>query len=168
MNFQTVKRSFLCSWGNISVEANDKGIVSVCFTNDNPSIVDSDNTNAKAERHVELAIRELKEYFCGDLTCFTVSVDLSWASLFVQKTFETLRTIPFGKVISYGDLAAAIGNPRAARAVGSAMSRNPLLIIVPCHRVIAGNGRIGGWSGPLGIKEKLQVLEGISLCVSGR
>ncbi len=67
--------------------------------------------------------------------------------------------VPFGKTVSYNDLAEASMRPRAARAVGGAMARNRALILVPCHRVIASNGSLGGWSGPLGFKEKLLALE---------
>ncbi len=91
---------------------------------------------------------QLDAYFAGDLTDFDVPLDLG-GSGFQRQVWAGLRCIPYGGTCSYAQLAAAIGRPRAWRAVGSANGRNPVAIIVPCHRVIAGGGGLGGYAGGL-------------------
>lgn len=80
---------------------------------------------------------------------------------FQQKVYETLLKIPYGKTASYGEIAAMIGKPKAARAVGQAVNKNPLMIIVPCHRIIGKDGSLTGFYGGLALKEKLLKIEGI-------
>ena len=80
-----------------------------------------------------------------------------------MKVWRELQKIPFGKTISYGKLAAKIGKPKAARALGGAVGKNPVSILIPCHRVIASNGKLGGYSGGLTIKRKLLAHEGADL-----
>jgi methylated-DNA-[protein]-cysteine S-methyltransferase len=111
------------------------------------------------------AVKELREYFLGKRKRFTVRVDLSQGTQFQQKVWRELEKIPYGRVVSYGELARRIGRPGCARAVGQAVGSNPVGIIVPCHRVVAANGKIGGWSGSGGIagKKALLRLEGIDL-----
>jgi methylated-DNA-[protein]-cysteine S-methyltransferase len=113
----------------------------------------------------EVAI-EIDEYFRGHRRRFTVPVDLSAVDApFPRAVYETLhRDVCFGETVSYGELAEMAGRPGAARAVGNAMSRNPLPIVVPCHRVVTSGGRIGGY-GPSGVRTKrfLLALEGVEL-----
>jgi methylated-DNA-[protein]-cysteine S-methyltransferase len=113
----------------------------------------------------EVAI-ELDEYFAGRRARFTMPVDLCVADAgFPRAIYQLLqREVPFGETVSYGELAEMAGHPGAARAVGNAMSRNPLPIVVPCHRVVAAGGRIGGY-GPSGVGTKrfLLALEGVNL-----
>jgi methylated-DNA-[protein]-cysteine S-methyltransferase len=113
----------------------------------------------------EVAI-ELDEYFAGRRTRFTMPVDLSFVDAgFPRAVYELLhRDVPFGETVSYGELAEMAGHPGAARAVGNAMSRNPVPIVVPCHRVVAAGGRIGAY-GPSGVaaKRMLLALEGVEL-----
>lgn len=80
---------------------------------------------------------------------------------FQQKVYEALLKIPYGKTASYGEIAAMIGKPKAARAVGQAVNKNPLMIIVPCHRIIGKDGSLTGFYGGLALKEKLLKIEGI-------
>jgi methylated-DNA-[protein]-cysteine S-methyltransferase len=80
---------------------------------------------------------------------------------FQQKVYEALLKIPYGKTASYGEIAAMIGKPKAARAVGQAVNKNPLMIIVPCHRIIGKDGSLTGFNGGLALKEKLLKIEGI-------
>ncbi|MFZ9817675.1 MAG: methylated-DNA--[protein]-cysteine S-methyltransferase [Ilumatobacteraceae bacterium] len=111
---------------------------------------------------VRLAERELREYFAGRRKKFTVALDLDGTD-FQRAAWEAMRKIPFGTTISYGDQARSMGKPKAFRAVGSANGRNPIPIIVPCHRVVAGDGSLGGYSLGLAMKRKLLALEGVSV-----
>jgi methylated-DNA-[protein]-cysteine S-methyltransferase len=101
------------------------------------------------------AVREqLEAYFRRELKEFDVDVKLA-GSPFQQAVWATLRTIPYGESWSYGQLAAAVGRPQAARAVGLANGRNPVSIVVPCHRVVASTGRLTGYAGGLERKQWL-------------
>ena len=102
--------------------------------------------------------RELAEYFAGRRQTFEVPLDLSGWPPFTRKILEELRKVPFGATLTYGELAARAGYPRAARAVGQAMAANPLPIIIPCHRVVAADGRLGGYSGGAGLPTKQWLL----------
>ena len=111
---------------------------------------------------VRQAERELREYFAGRRTRFTVKLDLDGTD-FQVSAWQAMRRIPFGRTISYGEQARSIGKPKAFRAVGSANGKNPIPIIVPCHRVLAGDGSLGGYSLGLAMKRKLLALEGVSV-----
>lgn len=104
--------------------------------------------------------RQLEAYFAGKLREFDLPLHLE-GSPFRMKVWKELQRIPYGQAISYGELARRIGQPTAARAVGSANHNNPIAIIVPCHRVIAADGTIGGYGGGLDCKQQLLALEGI-------
>jgi methylated-DNA-[protein]-cysteine S-methyltransferase len=100
------------------------------------------------------ARRQLDAYFAGTLTVFDLSLRLA-GTLFQRRVWQELVRIPLGTTITYAQLAARIGQPGAARAVGHANGRNPISIIVPCHRVIAAGGALGGYGGGLDIKRRL-------------
>ena len=102
---------------------------------------------------------ELKEYFNMKRTKFTPPLDIK-GTKFQQKVWNELLKIPFGKTVSYKTIAKGIGNVKAVRAVGRANGANPVPIIIPCHRVIANDGKLGGYSAGEGIKEKLLEVEG--------
>lgn len=104
------------------------------------------------------ATEQLAEYFAGDRTEFTIPLNLIGTE-FQRTVWEALREIPYGHTESYGGLAARIGRPSASRAVGLANGKNPIGIIVPCHRVIAGNGNLTGYGGGLPRKRHLLSLE---------
>ena len=107
---------------------------------------------------------DLQRYFAGERVSFErYQVDLGDQPPFLARVLRAARTIPHGQLRSYGWLAAAAGNPRAARAAGQAMARNPLPIVIPCHRVIAANGGLGGFGGGLKMKRALLALEGVRL-----
>lgn len=89
-------------------------------------------------------------------------IDLSKQTPFTQRVLVFLQTIPFGQTLSYGEIAARLGKPNASRAVGSACGRNPVLLMIPCHRVLAANGKLGGFAAGLDIKRALLTHEGIS------
>lgn len=105
--------------------------------------------------------RELRAYFAGMAREFTTPVDLSGLPPFRRKVLEALCSVPFGATVTYGELARRAGNPRAARAVGQAVGANPVPVVVPCHRVLAAGGRLGGFGLGLDAKRKLLALEGV-------
>jgi methylated-DNA-[protein]-cysteine S-methyltransferase len=108
--------------------------------------------------------REIERYFDGSIRSFTVPVDLCGvASPFQRRVLTACKKIPFGRTVSYGELAARAGSPRAARAVGNAMAANPIPIVIPCHRVLASQGRLGGYSIGLSFKKRLLSHEGVQL-----
>ncbi|MCK4343109.1 MAG: methylated-DNA--[protein]-cysteine S-methyltransferase [Phycisphaerae bacterium] len=101
----------------------------------------------------------LRQYFTGEKTDFAVRLDFDDASPFHVAIWKACRQVRYGKTVSYGELARRAGKPGAARAVGTAMSRNPLPIVVPCHRVLKSDGTLGGYSGPGGVELKRRLLE---------
>jgi methylated-DNA-[protein]-cysteine S-methyltransferase len=103
-------------------------------------------------------VRELEEYFAGDRRDFTFPLDLRGTE-FQLKCWRALLAIPYGETRTYADIARAVGQPRGFRAVGLANNRNPIAIVVPCHRVIASDGTLCGYGGGLDIKQKLLDLE---------
>jgi methylated-DNA-[protein]-cysteine S-methyltransferase len=104
------------------------------------------------------AARQLREYFAGKRAQFDLPLALA-GTTFQRSVWRQLQQIPYGETISYGELARRVGNPKASRAVGSANGANPLPIVIPCHRVIAGNGTLGGFGGGLPTKQTLIALE---------
>jgi len=110
--------------------------------------------------HAPILLRtehELGEYFAGTRTVFDVPVDFVGGTDFQKKVWEALRSIPFGVKKTYGDLARELGDIKAVRAVGGALNKNPVSIIVPCHRVVGGSGKLVGFAG--GLKNKLILLD---------
>jgi methylated-DNA-[protein]-cysteine S-methyltransferase len=103
-------------------------------------------------------VQQLDAYFAGELTEFDVTLRLDGTE-FQQRVWNALRDIPYGETVSYGELAARVGNPGASRAVGLANGRNPVAIIVPCHRVIGASGSLTGYGGGLDRKRALLELE---------
>jgi methylated-DNA-[protein]-cysteine S-methyltransferase len=101
----------------------------------------------------------LRRYGRGESVSFADTLDFDGASPFLRAVWLATRDIPRGQTCSYGELAARVGRPGAARAVGQAMARNPWPIVVPCHRVVASDGSLGGYSGGLHMKERLLSLE---------
>jgi methylated-DNA-[protein]-cysteine S-methyltransferase len=106
--------------------------------------------------------RQLAEYFAGERTVFDIPVRLEGPA-FDRRVWDALREIPHGTTTSYGELAARIGAPGRARAVGSANARNPVAVVVPCHRVIGANGHLTGYAGGLERKRALLAHEGAIL-----
>lgn len=109
------------------------------------------------------AQRQLTAYFTGERSSFSLPL-LPEGTVFERAVWQQLMQIPYGSVMTYSDLAAAMGMPKGARAVGGACARNPLLIVVPCHRVIAGTGKLTGFAGGLDMKRMLLEREGWTIC----
>ena len=117
----------------------------------------------RAPKALDEPKRELDEYFEGRRTSFELPVDVRFASPFRVRVMAELARVPYGQVTTYGSLAAKAGRPAAARAVGTFMNRNPIPIVLPCHRVVGANGSLVGYGGGLERKERLLALEGASL-----
>jgi len=112
---------------------------------------------------VDNARRQLDEYFEGRRDAFELDVDLRGAAPFARQVLDQLALVPYGQTTTYGTLAGRVGAPRAARAVGTVMNRNPIPIVLPCHRVVGANGSLTGYGGGLDVKERLLRLEGALL-----
>jgi len=110
---------------------------------------------------VRPVIGQLDEYFTGGRHDFDVAVDLGGVSDFTRSVLEATYKIPYGKVQTYGEIAGAIGRPKASRAVGNALGRNPIPVIIPCHRVILSSGAMGWYTGGPEIKRTLLGIEGV-------
>jgi len=134
--------------GVLEIAGNAAGIVSVLF-------VEAPDPEAKcATAVVQQCIGELDQYFAGRRISFTVPLALQ-GTAFQECVWRALLAIPLGHTVSYGDVARSIGRPAAARAVGGAVHRNPVGIIVPCHRVVGSDGSLTGYAGGLQRKEWL-------------
>ena len=145
--------------GRLKLIATDKGLAAILWENDNPKRVPLSPLVENETHPVLLAAeRELEEYFAGKRTSFSVNLDPVGTD-FQNKVWRALSEIPFGETRSYGEIAKEIGNPSAVRAVGAANGRNPLSIIVPCHRAIGASGKLTGFAGGLETKEFLLTLE---------
>ena len=110
------------------------------------------------KRLLKTTAKQLADYFDGRRVRFSGKLDLNGLSPFAQRVLRELVKVPYGKTISYGQLAKRAGSAKAARAVGSVVARNPVPIVVPCHRVLSSDGSLGGFSAPGGVKLKRQLL----------
>ena len=149
--------------GDLTLVASDKGLAAILWKGDSPKRVRLSTTAMREDKkHPVLAQAEseLKEYFAGTRTRFTVELDFVSGTEFQKKVWKALLAIPFGKTVSYGQIAAQIGKPKAARAVGSANNKNPISIIAACHRVIGSSGKLTGYAGGMKNKALLLKLEG--------
>ncbi len=145
--------------GKLRLVASDKGLVAIDIRKHTKQEVTVKNASAQAI--LIKTKKQLEQYFAGKRTSFDVELDLVGTEFQVQ-AWRALSRIPFGKTISYGQQASNIKKPKAFRAVGSANGKNPIPIIVPCHRVVASDGSLGGYSLGLKMKKQLLALEGVS------
>ena len=145
--------------GKLRLVASEKGLVAIDVRNNAKQEVTARNPSAQAV--LIQTKKQLEQYFAGKRTTFDVALDLVGTEFQVQ-AWRALCRIPFGKTISYGQQAANSKKPKAFRAVGSANGKNPIPIIVPCHRVVASDGSLGGYSLGLRMKKQLLALEGVS------
>jgi len=141
--------------GTLRLTAGDRGITGIHFPG---RAAAGDRAACRPGAFVEL-IAQLDEYFAGARQNFEVPVDLSSGTAFQRAVWEQLTTIPYGETVSYGDLARRIGRVDRVRAVGGAVGRTPVPIVVPCHRVIGSDGRLVGYGGGLERKRALLDLE---------
>jgi methylated-DNA-[protein]-cysteine S-methyltransferase len=117
----------------------------------------------RSSRPVDRVRLELDEYFAGRRRHFDITPDVRFLPAYHQAVLEELARVEYGTTTTYGTLAAQAGNPRAARAVGTVMHRNPIPIVLPCHRVVGASGSLTGYAGGLQLKEQLLRLEGAIL-----
>jgi len=143
--------------GKLLVAGDEKGLHLINFPkNGKPSLPESDWT--ENPKPLQEALLQLDAYFSGKLKTFSLNLCLD-VRPFQKKVLTTLRRVPYGQTISYGKLAEKIGSPKASRAVGQANAKNPIPIVIPCHRVIGSNGKLTGFGGGISIKQSLLDLE---------
>jgi len=151
--------------GKLLISNSNKGITHILFEYQIlqfESIIKKKSPNetiVRDDKSLTQTVLQLKEYFSRERESFNLALDLAMPP-FHQKVLDAVKKIPFGKTISYSDVAERAGNIKAARAAGSANANNPIPIIIPCHRVLASGGRLGGYAGGLKIKNYLLNLEG--------
>jgi methylated-DNA-[protein]-cysteine S-methyltransferase len=145
--------------GILKLVASNKGLVAILWENDNPNRIPLTSLIEKKDHPIlEATEAQLKAYFARKLDKFSLPLDFIGTE-FQKKVWEALLTIPFGQTRSYQQIAQQIGHPKAMRAVGAANGKNPISIVVPCHRVIGANGKLTGFAGGLRTKEYLLDVE---------
>lgn len=145
--------------GELKLVASDKGLVAILWENDKPNRVRLGILRENRQHPILLKTeQQLNEYFAGRRTKFSIALDMR-GTPFQNDVWNALLAIPFGETRSYGQLAKQLGRPLASRAVGAANGRNPVSIIVPCHRVIGASGKLTGFAGGLDTKAHLLNLE---------
>jgi len=143
--------------GRLLVAGDDAGLRYIGFpTGKRP--LQAGSTWKEDENALDEAIRQLRAYFEGTLKAFSLTL-APHGTPFQLRVLTALQQIPYGKTISYGEVARRIGKPKASRAVGAANARNPLPIVIPCHRVIGSDGSLTGFGGGLDVKKALLALE---------
>jgi methylated-DNA-[protein]-cysteine S-methyltransferase len=145
--------------GKLKLIASETGLVAVLWENDNPRRVPLSDLVEDSNQPILLeAEQQLKEYFAGKRCSFSIPLDMR-GTPFQKDVWRALLAIPFGETLSYGQIANQLGKSSASRAVGAANGRNPLSIVVPCHRVIGSTGKLTGFAGGLDAKSHLLNLE---------
>jgi methylated-DNA-[protein]-cysteine S-methyltransferase len=159
--YQTVDSPF----GLLLVAATTEGVVRVAFeVEDHEQVLEQLATTVsprilRSGRRIDLVARQLDEYFAGQRRRFDVTVDLRLVSGFRRLVIDHLANIGYGHTESYGQVAAAVGNPAAVRAAGSACAHNPVPLVMPCHRVVRSDGSIGQYLGGAEVKQALLAME---------
>ncbi len=143
--------------GRLLVAGDDAGLRLIRFPKGNrPDLPEAHWVEAR--KPLEEAVQQLEAYFAGKLKKFSLNMCLD-VTPFQKKVLTALQQIPYGETASYGEVAEKIGNPSASRAVGQANARNPIPIIIPCHRVVGSNGTLTGFGGGIEVKQALLDLE---------
>ena len=149
--FSTIKTPI----GTLGIRTNSKGVYRLHLAND----VDSKETETPYNNQSPIlknALKQLREYFNENRTIFSVPLDLKMPP-FYKKVLLEVAKIPYGKTVSYQEIARRAGNAKASRAAGSANAKNPIAIFIPCHRILASDGTLGGYGG--GLDKKMILLE---------
>jgi methylated-DNA-[protein]-cysteine S-methyltransferase len=157
MNYNyTVMKS---SVGKITLVADNVSLRAIYWLNQKPDRVKFPDLENNDSNHVlKSAVKQLKAYFSGTRREFDIPLR-PVGTVFQEEVWLALRSISYGETVSYSDIAKQIGRPKAVRAVGAAIGKNPLSIMIPCHRVIGANGKLTGFGGGLSTKEFLLNLE---------
>ncbi len=154
--------------GDVLVAASDCGVVEISYLDHTGSYDTLRELEQRGylvyERQGQVAsvVDQLREYFEGERYTFSLPVDLGGVTEFTRSVLERTIHIPYGKVETYGDVASGIGKPKASRAVGNALGRNPVPVIIPCHRVVRSSGAMGWYTGGPEIKRALLGIEGVA------
>lgn len=151
--------------GPLFVAASTRGLAAISFDDDPDDHLErlariAGPAVLRSPRAIDFAHRELDEYFEGRRRAFDLTLDLRALPPFTVSVLEELARVPYGETTTYGELAARVGRPRAARAVGTVMNRNRIPIVLPCHRVVGSTGSLVGYAGGLERKVALLELEG--------
>jgi methylated-DNA-[protein]-cysteine S-methyltransferase len=152
--------------GALLVAGDAEAIRRISFPKNGKRIGPEQGWERSARGPVGEAIRQLRDYFAGRRTGFDLPLAPE-GTAFQRAVWRQLQDIPYGGTISYGELARRVGNPKASRAVGTANGANPIPIVIPCHRVINADGKLGGFGGGLPIKQALLSLEARSSASDG-
>jgi methylated-DNA-[protein]-cysteine S-methyltransferase len=145
--------------GELKLVASETGVVAILWQKEGAGRVPLENLTESPDHAVLLQTEnQLREYFAGGRKAFSLPLDTRGTS-FQKQVWEALLAIPFGETRSYGQLAKRLGSPQATRAIGAANGRNPISIVVPCHRVIGSSGKLTGFAGGLDAKAYLLRLE---------
>ena len=159
--------------GELLVAVTPRGLAYVAFEDEDRDVLFARLARGLSPRILEAAgptdeaRRELDEYFGRDRRKFALKVDRRLIGDFAWNVLTATRRVPFGRTATYGEVAATIGRPKAARAVGGALGSNPIPIVIPCHRVVGAGGRLTGYAGGLPRKELLLELEGARMPSTG-
>lgn len=158
---------FKSAWGWMGISESEKGIQAIALAKQSRRLIESDLrvtfpgslTQGESAR-LEATRRQLLDYLAGKRNSFDIPLDLSQGTAFQRQVWRALQRVPYGKLRSYQWIAARVGGRQYARAVGNAVGANPIPIVIPCHRIVAQDGSLGGFSGGLSMKRKLLALEG--------
>ncbi len=154
MNYATYESPI----GPLLIAGDAQAVTQISFPQNGKAVRPRAEWTESSKGPVGEAIRQLKEYFAGKRQDFDLPLAPE-GTAFQRSVWRALQEIPYAETISYGELAKRVGNPKASRAVGSANGKNPLPIVIPCHRVIAAGGKLGGFGGGLPTKVALLELE---------
>ncbi|HEY3374384.1 MAG TPA: methylated-DNA--[protein]-cysteine S-methyltransferase [Candidatus Aquicultor sp.] len=160
--------TYATEWGTGAIIMSDNGLAGLIFPQQSEEALEQEierkfGACAYDETIGDDLISTIGRYLSGEPVQFAYQVDYGNATEFERTVYNNLKAIPYGKMTTYAGLASLCGRPKAARAVGNAMAKNPVPIVVPCHRVLKSDGSVGGWSGKRGWKERLLSLEGIGV-----
>ena len=159
---------FSCSIGSFWLERSARGLTHCEILTENTPTETSVSSASSADTLLHQATEELQAYLMGSLKVFSVPLDLSELTPFQQEVLAAVARIPWGQTRTYSEVAAQIGKPNAIRAVGNALAHNPLMLFVPCHRVIGSDGKLHGFSAPQGVALKAWLLEHEGIKVSDK
>ncbi len=157
---------FKSRWGWMGVAETAAGIAAIALAKRSRRMIASDlrrgaeGCEETSSPRLRTARTQLTEYLAGTRTSFHLPLDLSEGTSFQRRVWKALQELPYGQLRSYRDVAARVGGRQYARAVGNAVGANPLPIVIPCHRIVAGDGSLGGFSCGLPAKRRLLALEG--------
>ena len=144
--------------GTLLIAGDEEAVRRIDFPKDGRASTPEPGWRESSKGVVGQAVKQLREYFAGKRADFDLPLAPEGTE-FQQSVWRNLQEIPYGETISYGELAKRVGNPKASRAVGAANGRNPIPIVIPCHRVIGASGKLTGFGGGLPTKEALLALE---------